>query len=172
MPEYSVNLGLSALPEVSQRENPQVYVEFLRVRNALNLILSSLDTYTGAVTPTSVATPVETTRVQNISKVWAKSGSAISAGQYVYLHDVAGSLTADLALAGVNPAWGFAVSSALAAGEQIQIAFYGVNPYFSGLTLAATYYLSAGTPGAITAVPTAQLVGRALSATDLLSSPL
>jgi len=172
MPEYSVNLGLSAIPEVSQRENPQVFVEFVRIRNALNLLLSSLDTYTGALTPVTTA-PAETTRIQNIFKALVKAGAALSPGQYVYLHNVAGVLTADLAQAGVNSAWGFVSSTSnVSAGALAEISFGGVNSHLSGLTLAATYYLSAGTPGAISTVVSTQQVGRALSATDLLSSPL
>jgi hypothetical protein len=43
----SVNLGLSTIPEYSQDKYPGPFVDSVRVRNAINLLASYLDSYTG-----------------------------------------------------------------------------------------------------------------------------
>lgn len=43
----SVNLGLSAFPEFQQNKHPELYNDAVHVRNAINLLASYLDTYTG-----------------------------------------------------------------------------------------------------------------------------
>ena len=173
---YSINTGLTALPEIDQKKDPQTYVECLRLRQGINLVMQTLDTYTGAIPLDSQAAAVtphaETTRLQNLSKIYVPAGATLTPGAYVYLHNVAGVLTADLASTPTNLAWGWVSSiSTVVAGATAEVSFYGVNSELSGLTLAAKYYLTA-TPGVISTVVSAQFIGRALSATELLSSPL
>lgn len=47
MATHLQNLGLSALPEIDQKQYPQIYAELIRIRNALGVIQSVLDTLGG-----------------------------------------------------------------------------------------------------------------------------
>ena len=57
MPDYALNLGLSALPEIEQKKEPQIYAELVRIRNALNVLNSLANTLAGG-TPGQVLTKV------------------------------------------------------------------------------------------------------------------
>ena len=116
---YSINTGLTALPEIDQKKDPATYVECLRLRNGINLVMQTLDSYTGAIpldsSAASATSHAETTRIQNISKIYVAAGGALTPGAYVYLHNVAGILTADLASTPTNLAWGFVSSTSAVA---------------------------------------------------------
>lgn len=98
----------------------------------------------------------------------------IAAGDMVNVWDDAGTAKvrkADGSTTG-KEAVGFVLEGA-ASGASVAVYFEGVVTGLSGLTPGARYYLSASTPGLITATaPSAsgnvvQFVGRALSATEL-----
>ena len=42
---YSTNTGLSALPEVSQKEYPTIWADLMRVRNAIDTLALALDAH-------------------------------------------------------------------------------------------------------------------------------
>jgi hypothetical protein len=182
--QYSTNLGLSILPEIDQKQHPQIYLEFLRMRNALRALQGALDTYTGALSedPTywNQTQAYNTTRVQNISRIYAIAGEAISLSQQVNFYNNSGVLTARKANATDNtkPARAFcSVPAGVAAGAYGEFILLGVNPYYSGLTPGATYYLHT-TSGQITSVAPVtvgnivQEIGWAIDSNNLWFNPV
>lgn len=65
--EFETNIGLSALPEIDQKQYPQIYAELVRIRNALHAIQGYLDTLAGG-TPGQVLTKAG---AGNFQYVWA-----------------------------------------------------------------------------------------------------
>lgn len=105
----------------------------------------------------------------------AVAGEALSAGDLCYLSDGSNSLTAgrwyradaDLYYASIHPELGFA-PSAIASGGTGTIRIGGVMTGLSGLTLGATYFVSATAAGVTATAPTnARSIGVAISATTL-----
>lgn len=47
MPSFAINLGISSLPEIDQKKNPEIYAEFVRIHNALVVLQSALNTLAG-----------------------------------------------------------------------------------------------------------------------------
>ena len=47
MASYNTNLGLSALPEIDQKKDPEIYAELLRIRNALKVLQGAIDILSG-----------------------------------------------------------------------------------------------------------------------------
>ena len=47
MPSYDTILGLSSLPEINQKQDPEIYAELLRIRNALKVLQSVVDILAG-----------------------------------------------------------------------------------------------------------------------------
>ena len=47
MSSFSTNLGLSSLPEMDQKKDPEIYAELLRIRNALKVLQSTIDVLAG-----------------------------------------------------------------------------------------------------------------------------
>lgn len=181
--QYSTNLGLSILPEVSQKEHPTIYLEFMKLRNALRSLQGALDTYTGALSEDPAywnqVANASSTRLQNISRVYAVAGEAITLAQQVSFYNNAGVLTARKANSTDNtkPSRAFcSVTAGVAAGSYGEFILMGVNPYYAGLTPGATYYLHT-TSGQITITPPAavgnivQEVGFALDANTLFFNP-
>jgi hypothetical protein len=111
--------------------------------------------------------------------VTATAGEALTAGQFAYLSDGSGGLTAgrwyladaDLAYASTDAGMTGAVVANLATGETGTVRLAGRLTGLSGLTIGAPYYLSA-TAGAITATrpALARFVGSADSLTSLVIS--
>ena len=102
----------------------------------------------------------------------------LAAGDIVDIYDVTGTATArkaDGASAG-KYATGFVLASTTS-GSNATVYFEGQNNQLTGLTAGSRMYLSATTPGAITATaPTGtgqvvQYVGRAISATAIAFEP-
>lgn len=98
----------------------------------------------------------------------------ITAGDFLSVWDDAGTLKvrkAD-ATAHAKRAWGYAVST-YTSGQNVPMYIESINNSLTGLTLGATYYLSASTAGAITATAPSgsgqivQVIGVAVSATEL-----
>lgn len=177
--QYSTNLGLSVQPEIDQQKHPQIFLELARMRNAFRVLQGALDAYTGALSEDpqywNQVTPTNSTRVQNISRLYAKASETITVGQVVYFWNNAGVLNARKADANAigNTARGFcAVTAGVVAGDMGEFILLGVNPYYAGLTPGTTYYL-ANTPGLISAVPgtVSQVVGWAIDANNLWFAP-
>lgn len=181
--QASFNLGLTAQPEVNQKKYGDLYGEFLRLHNAIELVQQALDIYTGALSEdpqywsSSKATSVA--RVQNISKVYAQATENISLAQVVHFQNSAGALTARKADAtdATKLCRAFCTTSGgVLSGAYGEFVLLGVNPYYSGLTPGTPYYLTTAA-GQISATAPAvvgnvvQPVGYALSPTDLWFIP-
>ena len=181
--QYSTDLGLSALPEINQSKNPEVYVELLRMRNAFKLLQGALDTYTGALSEDqqywNQATPATTTRVQNIARVYLQAAEDIGLAQVVTL--IASGTTsvvykADATAAGKLVRAFCSTPNGVTAGSFGEFILYGINPFYSGLTPGSTYYLST-TPGLISVSPPSTLgnivqkVGYAIDQNNLWTAP-
>lgn len=162
----SVNLGLPATPLA---QTPEVYSELRIVYNAIKAVAAALDSYTGALPPTTqeemeylgVTTLL---RANRVTKVYVEAFEDIAVGETV-------AFDANLARKAVvttYPARGVCSQAALA-GEFAEITLYGIVTV-GGLTSGAVYYASV-TPGVITAAPTAQTVGYAINATTLVWNP-
>lgn len=182
--QYSTNLGLSVLPEIDQKQHPQIFLELSRIRTALKSLQGALDTYTGALGEDpkywDQARVSDTTRIQNISRVYAVAGEDISLAQMVTFTNVAGVITAFLANAtnATKPTRAFcSVPSGVLSGAFGEFIICGVNPYYSGLTPAATYYLHTTSGQISTTAPATvgnivQEIGYALSSTSLWFNPV
>lgn len=181
--QYSTNLGIGDLPEFDQNKYPGIWADSLRVRNALRVLQTAVDNYTGAFPEDPQywpnTKPSTLTRVQNISRVYAQAGEAIGLAQVAYFKNVAGVLTAFKANStdGTLPARAYcSTPSGVAVGLFGEFILLGVNPYYGGLTVGALYYLHT-TSGQISSTPPftggniIQPVGYALSATDLWFNP-
>lgn len=182
--QASTNLGLSVLPEVDQKQHPQIFLEFVRIRNALKTLQSALDVYTGALGEDpkywNQAKVSDTTRIQNISRIYAQAGEDIGLSQTVTFTNVSGVLTAYKANAtnATKPARAFcSVPSGVLSGAFGEFVLMGINPFYAGLTPGATYYLHT-TSGQVFGSPPAsagnivQEVGYALSSKALWFNPV
>ena len=182
--QYSTNLGLSVQPEIDQKQHPQIFLELFRIRTALKTLQGALDTYTGALSEDQKywdqAKVYDTARVQNISRVYLVAGEDISVSQTVTITNVAGVPTVYKANAtdATKPARAFcSVPAGVKSGAYGEFILLGVNPYFSGLTPGATYYLST-TSGQITATAPStagnivQQTGYALDSKSLWFNPV
>lgn len=78
----------------------------------------------------------------------------ISAGDFVYIYNDAGTDKARLADASVEgkEPMGFVLDT-VATGAQVQVYFEGTNTALTGLVTGSRYYMSPTTPGKITNVP-------------------
>jgi len=181
--QFSTNLGLSVQPEIPQQKYPEIYQEFFRIRNALKILQSALDTYTGALSEDPAywnqTTASQFARLQNISKVYAQATEDLSLGQYVQIYDVAGVRSARKANATdtTKPCRAYcSVVGGVLAGNYGEFILAGVHPYNAGLTAGVTYYL-ATTSGLITSVAPAtsgniqQPVGFGLDANNMWFMP-
>lgn len=182
--QASTNLGLSVLPEIDQKQHPQIFLEFVRIRNALKTLQSALDVYTGALGEDpkywNQTRVYDTTRVQNICRIYAQAGEDIALSQTVTFSDVSGVLTAYKANAtnASKPARAFcSVPSGVLSGAFGEFVLLGINPYYTGLTPGATYYLHTTSGQIVGAAPGAagnivQPVGYALSTKSLWFNPV
>ena len=107
------------------------------------------------------------------------TSESLSAGDIVDIYDVSGTSTARRADATTTgkPARGYVLAGTTSPAAAT---IYGPGTLItglSGLTIDATYYLSASSPGAITTTApsatdnSAQVVGYAVSATELMFAP-
>lgn len=175
--QFSTNLGLSALPEIDQNKYQDLYVEILRLRGALRVLQSSLDTYTGILGEDSafwsVQNPDSWIRLQGLSRVYLQATEAISAGAIVNFYDSGTALVARNANASAagKPARAYSTGNVAINGWGEFILCGAVS--IGGLTRGATYYLS-NTNGLIsgTAGTVSQVVGYALSTTRLFFNPV
>lgn len=167
----SLNLGLSSLPETKGEDFP----EFVRIYNALNIMASALDAYTGTTIPDesewTELDPADTLRSQNLSRLFIQFYENIVAGAPIKIFNDGGVAKAALALGSgfANYADGFSGTSTAAGDWGYVYLGMGLNPYITGLTVGTVYYLSATVAGTITAVRPAnpQSVGRALTSSLL-----
>lgn len=143
---FSTNTGISAAPEFSSTEYPELYVDALKIRGGIQVLQQALDQYTGvvgisqALWSTAAATQ---NRLSGLTRQYAVAGVNISQGQTVYFYSVSGVLTAGLANATSTgkPARAYC-NGTVSAGAYGEFILEGICPYIGSLTLGATYYQS------------------------------
>jgi len=85
--KFSVDLGLPVLPEL---EDPKLFLELLRIYNAIKITMSAVDAYS-AVEPTDVLYRADTTPDQALAGVtrshrfYLQAGEDLTAGQVVFI---------------------------------------------------------------------------------------
>lgn len=104
-----------------------------------------------------------------------QASETLAAGDFVNIHDVAGSARVRKASAADNtrPAQGFVLNN-VTSGANATVLFEGSNTALTGLTIGALYILSPTTPGTVVVSSTAlaasnvfQAVGHATGATQI-----
>jgi hypothetical protein len=147
----SVNLPLPVAPLT---QDQKLYGELLTVYNAIRVVAQAHE----LLQPKILITAFEN----------------LTYGQLVAIYNDAGTGKARLAQDGVRFTVGWcSIPGGSLTGEATEITLRGTYPSLPPTTLTpgAKYYLSAATPGALTAAVTGQIVGVALSDTELLWMP-
>lgn len=174
---FSTNTGITAIPEFSQSDYPQIYVDSIRIRNGIKILQAVLDNYTGALgEDPAYWSQVEAgswDRIARLTRIYAKATENIAAGAVVNFHDNGGTLgvrNANGSVAGKSAhAWSGGAVTSGAYGEFFR---EGVCYLIGSLTIGTTYYLS-GTNGLISNVPGTipQRVGYAIGTNTLVFKP-
>jgi len=178
----STNLGIGPTPEFSQEKHPDIWADSQRIRNAIGILQSALDSYTGALSEDknywSEVSPATSVRIQNISRVYAKAGETIAAGATVNFYNVSGALTARLANATNNtkPCHAYALA-AVNSGDYGEFILGGILSQFSGLTPGTMYYLATSSGNYVNTAPSTagnivQQVGYVLTSTTFYFNPV
>lgn len=151
--ELSVNLGLPAQPLT---DDPKLFVELIKVYNAIKIIAAALDSHTG-------------------EPLYAEAGESISYGQTVGISTADGKVyKAD---DGVLMCIGWCkTAGGVVAGDSVSIQHFGLYPELpaASLTPGTRYYQSstAGSIGLVGTAPTwGQVIGFAISDTQLYFLP-
>lgn len=180
--KFSTNLGLGVLPEFSQTQDPAIFADSVRVRNALRVLQGTLDVRTGYTGPdlaSMVSADSSYVTQQNYSRLFVKTTQDFLPGEMARLYTSAGVLKADRAYANVggHSARAFA-KTAIASGDYGEFILEGMCYSLTGLSPGYTYYLadtSGGFPragrvdtgsGTVT-----QIVGFAVTPTALYFRP-
>lgn len=179
MPASSINLGVGTFPEFDQSKYPELYVDSMRIRQALINLQTAVDRYTGAVPLDSklqgASSNLNSLQIGNIARLYVLASENLSYGQMINFHNVSGVMKARKAYAVTLPTLcrGVCTSkTSIAIGEYAEVALIGAVAGLSGLTPASLYYLSdsAGyislTPGTVS-----QPVGYAISESELYINP-
>lgn len=173
----STQLGVASTPEFSQSDYPSIYVDALRIRQALKNLQSILDTYTGALGEEPVywnqVAPASWNRIANLNRTYAQATETIASGATVNFYNNAGTLgvrNANATAAG-KPVHAWA-TGAVASGAYGEFIVQGVCHLITGLTIGTTYYAS-NTAGLISATPgtISQKVGYALGTSTFMFRP-
>ncbi len=167
-PSYSVNLGLSALPEV---DNPELFNALSPIYNAIRNTMYAVDAYTGnsllSKDEYAGADPYTNLLVQRTSILLVKASEAITVGHAVNLWSSSG-LRARKAT-NTNTPDAMALATA-AIGDVIPVCLFGLVTVLGGLTEGAAYYPTA-TPGVISTTVLGTKIGKALAANALWFAP-
>jgi len=157
-------------------QDQEMFLEFLKVYNAIHLAAAQLDYYIGAVSPdTGEWDQLGVTKlmVNGMCKVYLPAMEAMDYGQTVAFYDDAGTTKARLALYGTYLCRGFcSVPNGVAIGDIVEVTLFGRFPPAPAgtYTPGATYYQSGSTAGSLAASGT-QKVGFAITDTALFFNP-
>ena len=170
----SIDLALPIAPLTS---NQELFGELMAVYNAIRNSVAAHDIVTGAISPPEADWPqLNTSRVSvgGMMRIYIEAGENLTYSQVVGIANVAGVGKAKLAKDGVLYAVGWCSNPAgNLNGETTEIQLGGRFPAFPAgtLTPGAKYYLSAAAFGLVTAAVTTQVVGFAVSDTELIWVP-
>lgn len=140
--EYSLNLGLDVLPISTDKDN---LPDLNRLYNAVKGVARGLDDYTGAISVPKdewSERSIGSLRLQNMCRVYAKTGEELVAGQFVSL-TASGSELYVLAANATNPSRfprGFVLES-FSVGDYVEVYLSGLNYKLAGLTPGGIYKL-------------------------------
>lgn len=170
--ELSVNLGL---PETPMTENKELFLELIKVYNAIKNLAYALDGYTGAIAPPTSDWSYYSNniiRLNGQTKVYVPFYETMTIGNTVSFMNDAGTAKVRKAQDGSYVCHGFA-STDTNAGDWGEVTLMGRYPNLSAgtLTTGAKYFQS-GTAGLIGASGTgSQCIGFAMSDTALFFNP-
>jgi hypothetical protein len=175
--KFSTNLGLAPFPEIDQAKYPSIFTDSIRTRQALAILQSAMDYFTGAIGPEAgnwnQLDPIAYDRLNNLTRMYIQATENIAAGATVNFYNNSGTIAARNANATAAGKQAHAYSTgAVTAGSWGEFIRMGACKLISGLTPGATYYQS-NTNGLIspTAGTIVQRVGFALSPTELIFQP-
>ena len=171
--DLSFQLGLGNSPS-GNIEDQEVVAELFKVYNAVNLLASKLDQYTGALSDPvgdrPYIKPVAVSKAANVNKIYAEAAVDLVSLTLVSINSAGRLVKATPALR----ARGIVLENT-STGNFAPVAFNAVLDGFVGLTAGSTYYLSAATAGGITATAPAagsiQRIGFAVNSTTLAFYP-
>lgn len=174
--KHSVNLGVSALPEFSQKDYPELYVDAIKIRNGLKALQAGIDRTTGAL-PLETAywksAGVSQVMFARHSRVYAIATDVLTPGTLVNFHMVGTELSVRKAIATTAATLtdGFCTGT-FAVGQMAEICLQGMCYNIGGLTTGTTYYTS-NTAGLASsgAGTVAQRIGKAFGPTILYFRP-
>lgn len=162
--QLSLDLQLDIMPTTQDKDN---LYDIAKLYNAVKLVASALDSYTGILGAEPEDYASADTRfitIQNMARLYRKAAVAISGGNTVSLNS-----SGEYILGTIGTVVGWA-PSAIAAGSYGEVKLLGLCPNIGGLTPGAAYYASA-TAGLVTATVTAQKIGIALASTRMMFNP-
>ena len=164
-PQWTTNLGL---PESPQTKDPLLYIELLRIYNAVRNLAYKIDAIAG-LTPYDdsekiALVPANTLLLGNQSYIYVKMAVAISAGQTV---DFQADGTAILGT--TNTVKGVALEDK-EADEYCKILLIGYLP-LGGTTPGTVYYASESVSGGFATTGT-QVLGYGLPGGGIMFSPI
>lgn len=156
--------------------------ERIQVHNAIQVIASQLDVYSGhtvyGTSERQYLNFTDTLQVGNTNYAYMEAGESLSAGQFVTIYQSGGiaklKKAAGPSYAGDVRGW---VDESAGAGDSVKITFWGVYEYLSSLTPGNVYWASTVTAGnAMDSKPSgsgdiAQVIGFALDADTLFVRP-
>ena len=177
---FSTNLGLGVLPEFSQAQDPAIFSDSVRVRNALRVLQGTLDERTGYTSPADMSTAGATyITQQNYARIYVKTSQDFLPGEMARFANIAGAIVAESAYSnGVGHAAKAFAKTTIAAGVFGEFILEGMCYSLTGLTPGYTYYLAdvtggfprsgrvANAPGTVL-----QAVGFAVTTTSLYFRP-
>jgi hypothetical protein len=170
--KFSTNLGIAGAPEFSAKDYPEIFVDSLKLRNAMRVLQQALDLYTGAIPIEEIywkSAGVSQVRLGGITKVYAIAEEELTRGTIVNFYEDSNVLIARKANASSagKSAQAFC-SKEVAEGAFGEFTLQGICRDIGGLTTGATYYQS-NTAGLIANGPGTilQRVGIAFGPTTL-----
>lgn len=168
----SENLGLPAAPLT---DNAELYMELLRVYNAIRVVMQAVDNNTGAISPPEQYwNELGTARctIGNMAKIYIPAYEPLVYGSLVGIHNASGVGKARKSVSGGLACVGFcSAPDGADTGDYTEIQLFGMYPPFTAgaLTPGAGYYQS--TTAGVVGTSGAQLIGYAISDTQLFFFP-
>jgi hypothetical protein len=175
---FTTNLGLSQVPEIDQKKDPQLWNELYLMRAALKKLQAAVDSYTGVVGEEEIywdqTIPSQFLTARRLARIYLQATEAINAGQLITITNSGGTPQAALTDGTVAKQCRAFAPAAVANGDWGEFFLFGANLNVVGLTPGATYYMSQTTNGGFTSVKPAtnpQPIGFAVSPTCIWFNP-